>query len=856
MGGVNTDEISVDESDILSSTSTSIYVDDRVNDTGLNIDGEDDEEENRLIEEQLTAIDKSSNKHERKINGKKSIDSDNNTQSTLQRSGSSLFILHKWLSTKDWQATRSYLEATEIDRKRLLSSVRSKNDDGETALHIACRKRAPYDIIKSLIDIGGYKLVMSADSFGGSLPLHHCCRFGSDVSIIRLLIYIGGRESVHTEDAIGNLPLQWALSKNAPFDVIKLLVGLGGHSTVTATNNIGWNALQAASNFNSNSKTIKLLCNFGGIEAIQYVNTNGDTALDILYEKNPFDKDSIQHIQDMICFGNKGVSWLSSKTIHSTMDWIFRQPEPVQQEAFSNPLMQYILNHRFIHFRILSVILIDVIAQCLLVTMMSAGYDSEILLGKADFQNGNLTILAFSTGWLGFRTLTHMLTIPVSSWAIDLANWLGKSDSLSLSSIFHFSNNLTVRCSEGLLQTIFTIWSVLILKYGMNHEHEAYIFVLTTGIVWFRLVFVIGDLNYSVSTFACALQSIVISLQGFFVTTVLVVLAFANMLNNSLIWDERNCTGLDVNNCKFSSRADSYYEVFRDVFSRGEILMDQEYMTEYRFTFVVVIFFLLLVELVLLNVLIAQIFSFFKEASERGKQAFWRHRFHVIKELDNVYHRIGLNISNAPGNQGIAEGFNDNPQVLPSGRFSFSTAHIDHFPGDFYGFRKWWMKNGKPPNPAVRIRYFLMWADSREILIPGASFERIISGQDRDSNSISSRMMLYLLFPLVLTAQLVIFVLGLITFSFLWPNYMKRFIFEGNIDSDKTSMKSQTALDSIHLELDCIHNEMKNEQYIIKNLEEDMRFIRRRLNTLTQNDTEGFFATEEDIYQPRSNGEI
>jgi uncharacterized membrane protein len=381
----------------------------------------------------------------------------------------------------------------------------------------------------------------------------------------------------------------------------------------------------------------------------------------------------------------------------------------------------------------------------------------------------------------------------------------------------------------------------------MNHEHEAYIFVLATGIVWFKLVFVIGDLNYNVAIFASALQSIAVNLQGFFVTTILVILAFAHMLNNVSIWEERNCTGFDGKDCKFPSRTDSYYEVFKDVFARGEILIDQEYMQSYRFTFVITIIFLVMVELVLLNVLIAHICSFYKEASERGKQAFWRHRFYVIKEIDSFYHWIGFDKRNSSSSLEMAEDFNDNPQTLPSGRFLFSTAHMDHFPGDFYGFRKWWVKNGPPPNPLVRIRYFLTWADSREILVPGATFERIISGQDRDSYSLSNRIILYILFPMVVIAQLVVFVFGLITMSFLWPGYMNRFIFEGNIDSDETNMKPQTTLNSIHFDVDCIHNEMKNEQFIIRNLEEDVGFIRRRLVSLIQRESKGPYTSEYDI---------
>lgn len=319
------------------------------------------------------------------------------------------------------------MEKTRIDYKRLYKSICFKNDDGETALHVACRKRAPYYIIKLLTDIGGSGLVMTTDSFGGSLALHHCCRYGAELSVVRRLLFIGGYESVSMKDAIGNLPLHWALSKNASPDVIKLLIELGGPSTITTTNSLGWNALQAASHFSSKYVITKMLCDIGGEDAIRYVNKNGEAALDILYEKNPFDKESIRYIQKKV-----GAKLLTEKTIDLTMDWIFRQPETVQEDSFMDPFIQNILNHECARFRFLSILILDLTAQCLLITKIYHGYNAAIILGDEKLNFANLLMISISTGWLGFRTMTHMISIPFSSWSIELANWLGRSENIEL----------------------------------------------------------------------------------------------------------------------------------------------------------------------------------------------------------------------------------------------------------------------------------------------------------------------------------------------------------------------------------------------------------------------------------------
>lgn len=355
--------------------------------------------------------------------------------------------------------------------------------------------------------------------------------------------------------------------------------------------------------------------------------------------------------------------------------------------------------------------------------------------------------------------------------------------------------------------------------------------ILVTGIVWLKLIFIIGDLNYNIAIFAFALQRIALSLQGFFITTVLFGLSFAHMLNSASIWEDNYCAGQLVNGkeCRFSTQTDIYYDLFRDLFTRGYLLRDQDYWVDYRLTFVLIIFFLVLVELILLNVLIAQTCSSFSEANNRGKQAFWRHRLHLIKELNNFYDPIGCkNTTDDKNGFKSAEEFDDNPNKLSSGRFFLSTAHLKHFPGDFHGFRKWWIKNGPPPNPCVRLRYFFTWADMQEILLPGTTFERIISGGDKDSNSISSRVLLYLLLPVTIAVQVMIFLSGLVSCSYLWPDYMKKYIFEGKIEP-LIKLHNEAQLESVHINVERILSELRAQQFVIKNMEEDIQFIGRRV---------------------------
>jgi len=736
-------------------------------------------------------------------------DSQTISTKTPNRSGSSIYILHKWITDRNWNAARSYLTSADNKHSRLQASVSYKNDDGETSLHIACRKRAPMDIIRSIVNIGGIKAVMAVDTYGGSLPLHHACHFNAGIDLIKFLVYVGGTESVNKKDSIGNLPLHWALSKNASYEVVKLLIDIGGPETVTAVNKIGWNTLHAATFFSSKFKVVKLLVDTGGPSIAKHVNRKGDIPLDILYERNPFDTRSIRLVQDQLGTDREMMTWLSQETVGRTLNWIRRQPGSAQESGFGSPFIQMILNESFVNFRFLCVILLDLVAQIVLVTTLSFGVHVENWFGYKDIAVSSINLLICSISWLGFRCVVEMFTTPIRSWVVELSNWFNVS------------------------QTFFVIWSILILgRDGITNDYEAGVSIATLGLAWFRSVFVLGDLFYEIAVFARALHRIAVKLIAFSITSVLVIMGFAHMFYTATKWEERFCLDSQTDkDCLVPSLDDSYYAAFTEFLDADSLFRDESYLRDKSYRMILMFVFAILVQLLLLNVLIAEIINSFSESKNGGKKAFWQRRYHYVTEFSNIYRALGFSKNAKTGNSAVND---DEEKKIPSNRFAFSTAHHDVFPGDFYHFRKWWMKGAQAPDFLTRSRYFFKWASFDEIFLPGPSFERVISGSKKDASNYPARILLYVIFPIMVVVNMICFALGLVTFGLLWPKWMRTMLFSGKVDFESTEGEALVGrhMDVMKNEIKSIHNAVKAEQFAVRSMEGDIKSIHSDLKVI------------------------
>jgi ankyrin repeat protein len=753
----------------------------------------------------------------------------NHSQSTQHRSGSSAYIFHKWMTDRDWTAARAFLTAPDLKQKHLQASIFYKNEDGETSLHIACRKRAPFDIVKSITDVGGLESVIAVDTYGGSLPLHHACHFHASDDVIKLLVYIGGVESVRLRDAIGNLPLHWALSKEASFATVKLLIDIGGDDTINTTNKLGWNSLHAANYFSSNIKIIKLLIDIGNLSVVRSVNRKGQTPLDILYEKNPFDTESIQLVQDVMGEDKDLLSWIPPQTVDKSMTWIGRQSESVQERGFSFPFIQMILNEAFVARKFLFIMILDLFAQLMLVVTLSYFVDMDTWFGYKDPNLEVLCVLGYSIVWLGIRCITQMIATPIRSWIAELSNW------------------------TYVAQTVLVLWSYLILNEdGISREYQSIIAIATIGIVWLRLVYVFGELFHSIAVFAVALQRIASKLFAFTITSILVLVGFAHMLYTASKFDAESCK-ID---CVQHSLRESYQETFSSFFNPSNLIEEAVNFSSSSYRSVLIIIFAIIIELILLNVLIAEIVTSLFQAKKGGNRAFWRKRYEIICHnkvfytvLEYLYRyrrQQSASANSSDSKDRKEEG--DRKSKIPTTRYTFSTAIHEAFPGDFYNFRRWWVKDGAAPSLVIRLKYFLSWASVEEIFMPCPTFERVISGGKRDMSSHLARAFLYLIFPIFVIIQCVCFIAGLVTLGYLWPKWMKRKLFSGPIgNSSSISIDSNTGnggtrddpavgiakyLDVLKHEIKSVHNVVRAEKFTVTKIEEDMKAIQLELKMM------------------------
>jgi len=96
-----------------------------------------------------------------------------------------------------------------------------------TALHIACEYGATFDVIKTLINLGGKELVIAKNSHFFTALHYLCLRIKNDTNIankIKLLLEVPGTEIILTvKNKKGEIPLDYATVRRASDEIKALL---------------------------------------------------------------------------------------------------------------------------------------------------------------------------------------------------------------------------------------------------------------------------------------------------------------------------------------------------------------------------------------------------------------------------------------------------------------------------------------------------------------------------------------------------------------------------------------------------------------------------------------------------------
>jgi ankyrin repeat protein len=174
--------------------------------------------------------------------------------------------LSKLCINKDWPEVRKYLssDAAEEEKK---SDVMYRNDGFYwTCLHMGCRDdahRAPEDIIKTMLDIGGKELVMMTDK-SDRTALHVACIVGASYNIIKMLIEVGGKDLVMANDKDGDTALHhlclYMNRHNKVADKIKIIRQADDAKLLlSAKNHAGKTPLEIATDKGASKKVMRRL---------------------------------------------------------------------------------------------------------------------------------------------------------------------------------------------------------------------------------------------------------------------------------------------------------------------------------------------------------------------------------------------------------------------------------------------------------------------------------------------------------------------------------------------------------------------------------------------------------------------
>ena len=228
------------------------------------------------------------------------------------------------------------------------------------------------------------------------------------------------------------------------------------------------------------------------------------------------------------------------------------------------------------------------------------------------------------------------------------------------------------------------------------------------------------------------------------------------------------------------------------------------------------IIFGFIIGILIINVLIAKISNVFSEVDAKGRNVFWEDRLSFLSECTKIREcfKYLLHIGNT--SDGLSDKHTERLSILSendidvkSTRYDFNPLNSSRFSEKELSFNNskegsqrfdfsmastkeikkmttiserdqffhWWMQPDlwDCPSLKTRLTFFIKRERFSEILVPGQTFERILSG-NKDN---TFYFLTYLFGILLLPCFLFIFILGLPSLGYLWPKPLKEYIFFG-----------------------------------------------------------------------------
>ena len=92
--------------------------------------------------------------------------------------------------------------------------IRNRDESGKLPIHIACRNKAPVEVLALILEHDTAMLHMA--DYTGALPLHECCRGALDHSSVQYLVEQGGVGTLAARNQDGAMPLHVLCASTNP----------------------------------------------------------------------------------------------------------------------------------------------------------------------------------------------------------------------------------------------------------------------------------------------------------------------------------------------------------------------------------------------------------------------------------------------------------------------------------------------------------------------------------------------------------------------------------------------------------------------------------------------------------------
>jgi hypothetical protein len=352
---------------------------------------------------------------------------------------------------------------------------------GCSALHIACEKKAPLEVISGLLDKLDEKPINAITKYGYT-ALHSAFGDGASWEVINGLL---GKLDMKVINArIGQneyTAFHYACREGASWEVINGLLGKLDEKVINAIDKNGSTALHIACVHGASLEVINaIVTHKHGKDQVSIKNVNGKLPFDIFPDDKGERDEHLKNVlklHDLMAVNDPTASLYPNGLLQSILN--LPSEDRDEFEFMNHSYFRKTINAKIIQPFSLSILFLDVAVQGLVMAVFSFTINVAVKELPTTSMAGLIPCLL----WLLFREIVQYLSATAKFYFGDAANFV------------------------DLIQIVLVIVVLLISFIGKAGIGEG-LMVACIGVAWTRLIFVISNLHYSLALFVAALLQV------------------------------------------------------------------------------------------------------------------------------------------------------------------------------------------------------------------------------------------------------------------------------------------------------------------------------------------------------------